>query len=135
MKKVFFLATLIPLLVCCATAITPLKPISQDDLKDLKGEWTGERHGQLGGVERVDLKIYNDSLPLEGEVTLHWQKQAPRTWFFRGRIENGRLMLFWRQKSRSLDLGLRKAGGKMKLEGVIHGDGYHGNVFLQKVQK
>lgn len=135
MKKVFFLAMVFLVVVSCATAKTAIKPITQDDLKDLKGEWTGKRIGQLGGVERVDLIIYNDSLPLDGEVTLHWTKQASRTWFFKGRIENGRLILLWREKARSMNLGLRRGNGKMELEGHIMGDGYRGNVFLKKVQK
>ena len=69
MKKALFLAMIIFLLISCATAIIPVKPISQADLKDLKGEWTGERHSQAA-VNRTDLKIYNDSLPLRGEVIL-----------------------------------------------------------------
>ncbi len=135
MKRVFFLAMMIVIVVSLATAKTPAKPITQDDLKDLKGEWTGERE-RVGIFNRTDLKIYNDSLPLRGEVTLHFeQRAAPKTWFFKnGRIENGRLIVVW-SKDRSMDLRLRKGDGKMKLEGDITTMGLRCLVFFKKVQK
>jgi lipocalin len=57
MKKAFFLAMIIFLLISCAAAPIPVKPISQDDLNELKGEWTGKRHSEKF-VNRMDLKIY-----------------------------------------------------------------------------
>ena len=135
MKKLFFFAMVILLGASFVTAKTAVKPITQDDLKDLKGEWRGERIGQLGGVHRTDLIIFNDSLPLKGEVTLHFKGKAAKTWRWKGRIKDGRLIIFWAKKSRSLDLGLRKGNGKMELEGYIMDRGYRGQVFLKKVQK
>lgn len=135
MRKVFFFAMVILLGASFAHAKTAVKPITQDDLKDLKGEWRGERIGQLGGVAKTDLIILNDSLPLKGEVTLHFPRKAAKTWQWKGQIKDGRLIIFWAKKSRSLDLGLRKGNGKMELEGYIMDRGYRGKVCLKKVQK
>lgn len=135
MKRVIFLTIVILLVAVFATAKPPITPITKDDLKDLKGTWTGERLGQRGGVERVDLIISNDSLPLEGELTLHWEKQAAITWPCKGHIEDGRLIFLWHKKTRSLDLGLRKDNGELELEGYITGQGERGMVLLKKVQK
>lgn len=135
MKKALFLIMIILLVAAFATAKTPIMPITKHDLKDLKWTWTGERIGQRGGVERVDLIISNDSLPLEGEVTLHWKKQAAMTWPCKGHIEDGHLIFLWAKQSRKLDLGLRKDDGSMELEGDITDRGYRGMVSLKKVQE
>jgi hypothetical protein len=135
MNRILFLTMAILLLAVFATAKTPLTPITKDDLKDLKGTWTGERLGQRGGVAKLNLIISDDTLPLEGEVTCHWPKQAAISWPCSGHIENGRLIFFWREKSMSLDLGLRKKDGKLELEGYITGQGERGTVLLKKVQE
>jgi hypothetical protein len=135
MKKALFLTMMILLAAAFATAKTPLTPITKDDLKDLKGTWTGERLGQRGGVGSVDLVISNDSLPLEGEVTLHWPDRAAISWPCKGHIEEGRLIFLWANRSRKLDLGLRKDDGSMELEGDITDRGERGMVLLKKVQE
>jgi hypothetical protein len=134
MKKAIFLTIVILLIASFATAKTPITPITKDDLKDLKGTWTGERLGQRGGVAKVNLIISDDTLPLEGEVTLHWPKQAAITWPCTGHIEDGRLIFLWANQSRKLDLGLRKYDGRMELEGDITDRGERGTVLLKKVQ-
>jgi hypothetical protein len=137
MKRLLFLAMIIFCAAGFVYAKTSIKPITPDDLKDLKGAWTGERIGQQGGVERVDLILSNDSLPLEGKVTLHWEKRGigSKTWPCKGHIENGRLILLWAKNRRKLDLGIHTGDGEMKLEGHITDRGFQGIVFLQKVQK
>ena len=135
MKRALFLTMMILLVAGFATAKTPVMPITKHYLKDLKGSWKGERLGPRGGVEGVDLIIFNDSLPLEGEVTCHMPRQAAITWPCRGHIKEGRLILFWRKKSMSLDLGLRKDDGILELEGYITGQGERGMVLLKKVQE
>jgi len=67
MKRVLFLAIIILFAAGLVYAETSIKPITQGDLKDLKGAWTGERIGHRGGAERVDLLISTDSLPIKGE--------------------------------------------------------------------
>jgi hypothetical protein len=134
MKKVLFLTMLILLFVGSVTAKAPFTPITQDDLKDLKGEWTGERLAKVGGTQNTDLKIYNDSLPLKGEVILQFPRVAPKTWQFNnGRIEDGRLHVIW-SDGRWMKLGLRKGDGKMELEGDIQSSGFAAKVFFKKVQ-
>ena len=98
MKRALFLTMVILLVAVFATAKAPVTPITKHDLKDLKGAWTGERLGQRGGFEGVDLIIFNDSLPLEGEVTLHWPRQGAKSWPCRGQIKEGRLIFFWQKK-------------------------------------
>jgi hypothetical protein len=135
MKRALFLTMVILLVAGFATAKTPVTPITKHDLKDLKGSWTGERIGRRGGVEGVDLIIFNDSLPLVGEVTLHWPRQAAKSWPCKGHIKEGRLIFFWQKESRSLNLGLRKDDGTLALEGYITGHGERGMVLLKKVQE
>jgi hypothetical protein len=136
-KKILFLTMVILLFVGFATAKAPFTPISQDDLKDLKGEWIGERLGDRGNFERIDLKINNDSIPVKGEVTLHWEKRGigSKTWPCKGHIENGRLIFLWAKNRRKLDLGLRTGDGEMELEGHITNKGFQGTVFLKKVHE
>jgi hypothetical protein len=134
MKKVLFVTMLILLFVGLATAKTPFTPISPDDLKDLKGEWTGERTAIVGGTQKTDLIIYNDSLPLQGEVIFQFPRGAPQTWQFNnGQIEDGSLLVVW-SDGRRMKLGLRKGDGKMKFEGDITSSGYSGTVFFKKVK-
>jgi hypothetical protein len=138
MKKVLFFVMVIALLVG-GLAIAKLvdTPITPADLKDLKGAWTGERAGALGS-SRTDLTISNDSLPLNGEITMYWPeraRRAPATYPCEGQIEDGRLKLFWSNKAGSADLGLRKADdGSMELKGTIVGSGFSGAVTFKKVK-
>lgn len=134
MKRVFFLAMMILIVVSFTIAKTPVMAIANDDLKDLQGDWTGERERQ-GIYAKTDLRISNDSLPLRGELELHFPRIASKTWRFNnGQFENGRLTIVW-DKNRSLDLRLRKKGAKMELKGHITTMGYRGAVVLKKVQK
>ena len=134
MKKVLFLTMVILLFVGFATAKAPFTPISQSDLKDLKGEWTGERIKQRGGTERTDLTIYNARLPLKGEVVVYFPQGAPQTWKFNnGQIEDGRLHVIWSDE-RWMKLRLRKGDGKLELEGDITRRGFSGKVFFKKAQ-
>jgi hypothetical protein len=134
MKRVLFLAMVIVLVGGFAIAKTVDTPITVADLKDLKGEWTGERSAKLGSL-RTDLKIYNDSLPLEADLTLYYKTEGPKTWPCRGRIEDGRLKLFWDKQTGSADLRLRKADdGSMELAGTAAGRGFSATVVFKKVK-
>jgi hypothetical protein len=134
MKKVLLLAMAVLLVGGLAISKTEIVPITPADLKDLKGTWTGERSGTLG-FAKTDLTISNDSLPLQGEVTL-WparERKGPQTHPFKGLIEEGRLKLFWNNKVGSADLGLRKADdGSMELQGTISGRGYSSPIIFKK---
>lgn len=135
MKRALFLTTVILLVVGLAAAKALVTPITLADLKDLKGKWTGERLARVGGAQRTDLTLFNDSLPLEGEVTLYYYKDVPRTWPCRGRIENGHLLLFWDKQTRKMDLRLlKKDDGSLELEGDVTGMGFGARVLLKKAK-
>jgi len=135
MKRVLFLAMALLLVGGLAIAKTAVIPITPADLKDLKGAWTGERYAQVGGQMRTDLTLYNESLPLEGDVTLYFLGVGPKTWPCRGRIEDGRLKLFWDNQTGTADLGLRKKDdGSMELQGTISWRGYGSPITFTKVK-
>jgi hypothetical protein len=134
MKKALFLAMVIVLVSVFAIAKTADTPITPADLTELKGAWTGQRSGKAG-TNRTDLNINNDSLPLEGDITLHFPKAAPQTYPFTGQIEDGRLKLSWSQGNGSADLGLRKKDdGSMELKGTIFGGGLSASATFKKVK-
>ncbi len=135
MKKICLLVIVIFLLGGLATAKTPVTLITNNDLPDLKGEWTGDRLGKMGNL-RTDLTIYNDMLPLRGVITLYFLKGNSKTFDFNnGRIEDGRLIIYREDIGLKLDLSLRKGGDQMKLEGDIVFQGYDVSVFLKKVKE
>ena len=135
MKRVLLLAMAVLLVGGLAIAKTAVIPITLADLKDLKGTWTGDRYAQIGGQQRTDLIIYNDSLPLEGDLVLYFPRQGAQTWPCRGRIEDGRLKLFWDNQTGTADLGLRKKDdGSMELQGAISGRGYGSPITFTKVK-
>jgi hypothetical protein len=134
MKRALFLAMVIFLVSGFAIAKAAEIPITPADLTDLKGAWTGQRSGIT--VNRTDLNINNDSLPLKGNITLYWSKQPTTKFPFTGRIEDGRLKLFWKKGKGSADLGLsKKDDGSMQLTGTIAGTGAKsGSVTFKKVK-
>ena len=134
MKRSIFLAMVILLVAAFAIAKPPVTPISQDDLKDLKGEWTGERLALDGSTQKTDLQINNDSLPLKGEVVWYFPQAASNPWRFKnGHIKDGSLNVVWSDE-RSMKLSLRKGDGKMELEGDIQGGGVSITIFFKKVK-
>ncbi len=133
MRRVLLLAMAVLLVGGLAIAKTTVVPITPADLKDLKGTWTGDRFAQVGGQQRTDLTLYNDSLPLEGDVTLYFPRVGAKTWPCRGRIEDGRLKLFWDNQTGTADLGLRKKDdGSMELQGTIAGRGWSSPITFTK---
>jgi hypothetical protein len=138
MKRALFLAMVILLVSGFAIAKTAETPITPADLTDLKGAWTGQRSGKAG-TNRTDLNINNDSLPLKGDIILHLPPKArrpsPVTFHFIGKIEDGRLKLYWAKRKGSADLGLRKKDdGSMQLTGTLGGPGLSGSVTFKKVK-
>jgi hypothetical protein len=134
MKRALFLAMVIVLVSAFAIAKTADTPITPADLTDLKGAWTGTRSGRTG-INRMDLNINNDSLPLKGDITFHWPKHEPTTSHFTGQIVDGRLKLSWNRGNGSADLSLRKKDdGSMELRGPIFGRGFSSSVTFKKVK-
>ena len=134
MKKALFLAMVIVLAGGFAFAKTADTPITPADLTDLKGAWTGQRSG-TGGTNRTDLNINNDSLPLEGDITLHYPRKSPQTWPCSGEIEDGRLKLSCAKGNGSADLSLRKKDdGSMELRGAIAMTGGSSSVVFKQAK-
>ncbi len=133
MKKMAVLGWLIPFLAVvvitnCSTV--PVKPITQADLPDLKGQWRGYYEEDTSKVtEPVELTIYSG---LMGSMIWHRRNQVPDTHTFSGRIEDGRIKSSW--GTSQINLQLRKGEGKMRLEGDWKSSQWQGTMYLNKVQ-
>ena len=133
MKKTTVLGWLIPFftvvaLTSCATL--PVKPITQADLPDLKGEWKGYYEEDTSKVtEPIELTIYSG---LMGSMTWHRKNEVPNTHTFSGSIEDGRIKSSW--GTSQINLQLRKGEGKMRFEGNWKAGQYQGTLYLNKVK-
>jgi hypothetical protein len=135
-KKVLFgvVTFLVPIaLLTCATI--PVKPLTQSDLPDLKGEWEGY-YGGGNFRERIELEIFNENL--EGKAAFYGTIPGGTVSFpFYGKIENGRLVYSWSYSGNDnwMKLSFRKGDGKMKLEGEYQIRQWSGTMSLRKVVK
>jgi hypothetical protein len=125
---VLFLSLVV--LVSCTTL--PVKPITQADLPDLKGEWKGF-YDDRGGTytQPIELTILGEEL--NGSWTWHHANRPSETYPFRGKIENGRIKVF-HPGAGQINLSLRKGEGKMKLEGDYQFERAQGAIHLNKVK-
>lgn len=115
-------------LTSCATA--PVKPITQADLPDLKGEWKGYYDERTSGFTNpIEMTIFDG---LSGTWTWHRANQLPNTNSFYARIENGRFISSW--GNNQVNLTLRKGEGKMRFEGDWKAGQYQGTMYLDKVK-
>ncbi len=130
MKKmwtVLFFALVV--LLSCATL--PIKPITQADLPDLKGEWKGSCDDRGGTyTQPIELTILDEKL--NGSWTWHHANRPSETFPFYGKIENGKIVYSF--PGGRVNLSLRKGEGKMKLEGDYQADGGAGRMYLNKVK-
>ena len=71
MRKVICLAVVV-LMVACMGCAAKRMPITQNDLKNLKGTWEGTISYGLYDVRTgpMTLEILNDTVPVKGKVTL-----------------------------------------------------------------
>lgn len=118
----------------CATV--PEKPITQNDLPDLKGEWKGVYQDRVRTtyIQPVELEIEGfKDLIVKGEITFGHGDRPPTSFPFYGKIENGRMMFSW-QGGQYINLGLRKGGSEMKLEGDYRIQQLEGTISLKKVR-
>ena len=110
--------------------------VSESNLADLKGKWTGSRTVSTTQVKNTDLEITNDSLPLECkltnyDVTFGGRSATTVSVDFKGRInDQGNLLL--RGPEIEVELSLYKDDGKMKLEGNYFWKGVRGTMSLKK---
>lgn len=118
----------------CATV--PEKPITQDDLPGLKGKWKGVYQDRVRTtyIQPVELEIEGfKDLTVKGKITFDHADRSPTSFPFYGKIENGRMMFSW-QGGQYINLGLRKGGGEMKLEGSYRIQQWDGTISLKKVR-
>ena len=116
-------------LTSCATV--PVKPITQADLPNLKGEWKGVYEvGDVNVTYPIEMKIFSEQL--DGSWTWHRGNQLPNTGSFYARIENGRFITSY--GNNQVNLSLRKGEGKMRLEGDWKAGPYQGTMYLNKVK-
>jgi len=129
--KVLLVCLMIVGLMGCSTI--PVKPISQGDLPDLKGEWEGMRYG-INYTAPTELKIIEVSpLPLKAEVIFYRTWSGTVTSRLTGELKDGKLFFVARNKDYWLKLMLRSGNGKMELEGDYQWSIYgRGTVFFSK---
>ena len=134
MEKRTVLGWLIPFLTVvaltsCATA--PVKPITQADLPDLKGEWRGYYEEETSKfTQPIEMTIFDDGL--SGSWTWHRANELPNTSSFRAWVESGRFITSW--GTSQINLQLRKGEGKMRFEGNWKAGQYQGTLYLNKVK-
>lgn len=130
MKKVIVLALMILLAISLAFAKTAVVPITEDDLPYLPGKWTGHSiHGR-----RIDLHIYNDRLPAQGEITVYFSDDETQTCSFDdGYLENGQLCISCEELVLILRLRLQESDGEINLVGDVDLLGASGRVGFDKV--
>lgn len=136
MKRILLVGLAVLLVGGLAFAKSVVVPITPTDLKDLKGSWTGERFSPRGQL-RTDLTINNDSIPLEGEISLvlPLAMGSAQTYPVKGLIEDGRLKLSWGTQTGSADLSLfKKDDGSMELRGTISGAGGSSPIVFTRIK-
>jgi hypothetical protein len=71
MRKVICLAV-VALMIACMGCAAKRMPITQNDLKNVKGTWEGTISYGLYDVQQgpMTLEILNDTVPIKGKVTL-----------------------------------------------------------------
>jgi hypothetical protein len=116
MKRVIVSALMVLLAISFATAKTSVMPITEDDLPYLPGQWTGHSiHGR-----RIDLKIYNERLPAQGEIEVYFSDDETQTCSFDdGYLENGQLCISCEEIVLILRLRLQKSNGEVNLVGDV----------------
>ena len=117
MKTVICVVMTVLMCTGVAVAKSAMVPITPENVKDLKGEWAGERHTK-GLQLKTELTIANDQVPLKGELRffdteLEKEHRVP---FTNGRIEDGRLVVHWGDDT-WINLELHKTGDRLRLEG------------------
>lgn len=110
--------------------------ISEGNLPDLKGKWTGSRIGGSGMRLNTDLEISNDSLPVQGKFIFYDIQRSGRRGEteirdFMGKI-NDQGNLFIKGSNVEVELSLYNDDGKMKLEGNFFWTGAKGTMSFKK---
>jgi hypothetical protein len=111
--------------------------ISEGNLPDLKGKWTGSRIGGGGMRLNTDFEISNDSLPVQGRFIFYDVMRSGRRGetqiidFKNGKInDQGNLLITG--SNIEVELSLYKDDGKKKLEGNYFWTGAKGTMSFKK---
>ena len=110
--------------------------ISEGNLPDLKGKWTGSRIMGAGTRLNTDFEISNDSLPVQGKFIFYDVMRSGRRGEteikdFMGKInDQGNLVITG--SNVEVELSLYKDDGKMKLEGNFFWTGAKGTMSFKK---
>jgi hypothetical protein len=119
--KRLMIALLAVFFILNACATVPKKPITPGDLPDLKGKWEGTRELFVGTVHTLtyaEMEIYNDTLPLQGKITLHLYTGDIRTHAFENtQITDQGNLIIGLPRGEKLDFILYKGEGKKTLYG------------------
>ena len=135
--KSYGVLLVVGLLILGACASIPRAPISSGDLSALKGKWEGVRDMTWGKYRSYDptiMEIYNDTIPLKGEVSFLFMDEAkPRAYSFEdGTIDpegNFRAQL---KEDTKIILSLHKGQNKLRLDGDYLYGNYRGRLTLDK---
>lgn len=126
MKRIILSALMLLLLMSFAFAKTSVTPITEDDLPYLLGDWAG---ASIRG-QRIDLTIYNDSLPAQGEIVVYFSDEETQTCSFDdGYLKDGQLCISCDELVISMWLRLQDD----KLVGDVELLGASGKVVFEKV--
>jgi hypothetical protein len=130
MKKVMLSALMVLLVIGFAFAKTSVMPITEDDLPYLPGQWAG--HSIRG--QKIDLHIYNESLPAQGEIAVYFSDDEMQTCSFDdGYLEDGQLCISCDEIVLSLRLRLQEDDEELKLVGDVELLGASGKIVFEKV--
>jgi len=140
MKKMIFSGCLIIVLasmvfVSCATM--QKIAMSESNLAQLKGKWTGSRSPSQGLTLITDLEISNDSIPVQGkwifhEVRIPDKPDATYVIDFKGGEINDKGNLSITDPAIKVELSLYKDDGKMWLMGSFSSPAGGGTMWLIK---
>lgn len=140
MKNMIFLGCIIIVLasmvfVSCATM--QKIAISEGNLAQLKGKWTGSRSPDPSLTLITDLEIYNDSFPVRGKFIFHEARMPGSSDttniidFKEGTInDKGNLLIT--ESAIKAELSLYKEDGKIWLWGSFSFSGKGGTMLLKK---
>lgn len=118
----------VALLLGCASI--PMKPLSKDDISDLKGRWEGDRYG-ASYTHRTEIEIFDENL--KGKITFYGTTSGTVDYPFYGKIENGKLVCIW-SKDQWVRFSFHKGDVKMELKGDYQWMQWGGTMSLRKVR-
>jgi len=105
--------------------------ISEGNLTQLKGKWTGSRSSDPSSTLNTDLEISNDSLPIQGKLIFHGARMpgipdTANVIDFKGGMVNDKGNLLITESAIRAELSLYEDDGKIWLWGSFTSPGVGG---------